>query len=339
MSEYRDDIYRLASENGWGRTRIMRALPEASEWEVRTVIEEAKQDMMEETDLSIYKPVRPPHFNTVASLRPIEVSPVSYNKYKKNPDELYTVAVLGDVHAPYHSQSAVDLACAVLEEQRKIRLDQVVNLGDLADFYSVSRYDKNPLRRNQLQDELVVCAEVMSQLTEASGDAELHFIEGNHEARLKSYIARTAPALASLPQLQLSALLGLESLGWEYHPIYHLIQDRFLVKHGHLVSSQSGATAKRELDAVGMSGASGHVHRLAHHERTDWSSTINGQPPHIWIETGCLCEPDQEYAQGRPPNWQQGLAIVQFTPDGLVVPTLVRIHGNRAVFNGRVLEV
>lgn len=335
-----EDRIRQLAELGWGRTRIMREVPEASEYLIRKII--AEVNSMKELPNSgptfnTNKPAR--HFDVVANLRPIQIKAPAAPKVKRNPEYQYTVAILGDVHAPFHHEQNVKAARAVLEAQREIRLDEVILLGDVADFYTISRYDKSPLRRNQLQDELTVVGDVIAGFTESAGDARKRFCKGNHEARLEDYIARNAPALAALPQLQLPSLLGLESAGWEYDPNYVLVKDSFIVKHGEAVSAASGASAKKELESTWMSGASGHVHRLAVHTRTSWAHYIKDVAPAVWVETGCLCRPDQDYLKGSYPNWQPGFAFVRFDEDGNPYPELVHLYEGRTMFNGKMIDV
>jgi hypothetical protein len=82
----------------------------------------------------------------------------------------------------------------------------------------------------------------------------------------------------------------------------------FLFKHGNLISKDAGMTARRELQSEGMSGASGHSHRLAQIYLRDRSGE------YTWIESGCLCDLNPEWMDSTA-NWKHGLSIVSFKQD------------------------
>lgn len=66
------------------------------------------------------------------------------------PTILGRIAWLSDIHVPYHDPRAVAAALAVLAD---FRPNLTVIGGDLYDCYSISRYSKDPDRREALQDE------------------------------------------------------------------------------------------------------------------------------------------------------------------------------------------
>src|SRR3954467_5035204 len=59
--------------------------------------------------------------------------------------------VYGDTHFPHHSQSTLDLLYAVIED---VAPDCIIHLGDAADCYPISSYDKDPTNVHGLQDEI-----------------------------------------------------------------------------------------------------------------------------------------------------------------------------------------
>lgn len=85
-----------------------------------------------------------------------------------------------------------------------------------------------------------------------------------------------------------------------------LLRREFLVKHGTVVRSESGATAKAEYSLAGISGISGHTHRLARYRKA-------GYAQREWLEQGCLCRLDPDYVAGGLPNWTIGCAIGEFS--------------------------
>ena len=57
--------------------------------------------------------------------------------------------------------------------------------------------------------------------------------------------------------------------------------------------------------AAGISGISGHTHRLAPYKKS-------GYTPRVWWEQGCLCRLDPDYIIGKP-NWEQGVMVGEFS--------------------------
>jgi len=91
----------------------------------------------------------------------------------------------------------------------------LVCLGDLADCYKISRFGKNPKRTMTFGDEIDDVNVGLDEL-DSLGASQKLFIEGNHEARLNSYLMDKAPEL--FPFIDTPMLLGLERRGWEFTP-------------------------------------------------------------------------------------------------------------------------
>lgn len=164
---------------------------------------------------------------------------------------------LSDLHVPYHDEDALELVCRFL---KWFRPHTVYLIGDIADFYQVSSYDKDPKRLLKLQDDLDQCYAILQRIQQSAGPkAKFILREGNHEFRMTRYLW-THPQIASLRGLQLPELLNLAELKIEHVPYNGrlLIDDSFLVEHGDVVRKDSAATAKAMLDRRGVSGISGH---------------------------------------------------------------------------------
>ena len=83
-----------------------------------------------------------------------------------------------------------------------------------------------------------------------------------------------------------------------------LVNDIFMFKHGTRLGNKSGLSAIKELEAHYLSGATGHVHKLARY------SVRKSKRRFLWLETGCLCDLNPEYMID--PDWEQGLGIITF---------------------------
>ena len=235
-----------------------------------------------------------------------------------------------DIHAPYYDEQALATALAFV---RLYRPDIVFIMGDLVDFYQLSRFDREPRRALELQADLDSGRNVLRRIRSAAKAAKLYLIRGNHEYRLTRYLWSNAKELAGLRCLGLRDLLDLKALGVEYVDRGWMRFHEFLVKHGTLVRARSGYTATGELERAGISGVSGHTHRLAQVYRRTYAGMFT------WIEAGCLCQLDPEYLDGAVSDWHPGLAYGHFerAANRFVAHTLPIVNG-RIIYGGREVK-
>jgi hypothetical protein len=206
--------------------------------------------------------------------------------------------------------------------------------------YTLSAFDKDPLRKESLQDEIDYARAHLARVRAAVPDAHFRLLEGNHEDRLRRTLWRAdGPAREVLKLREVRnvitwpTLLQLDDLGIEFvsvfdQPVPDLLP-KFILKHGNVVRKWSGWSAKGEWERYGKSGASGHVHRLGMFFHRDW----NGN--HVWAETGCLCQLDPDYV--RDPDWQNGFVVASFERStGAFQVEPVYIHRGSAVWRGKV---
>jgi UDP-2,3-diacylglucosamine pyrophosphatase LpxH len=233
--------------------------------------------------------------------------------------------VLSDAHVPFHDKSTCHKA---LEFIRQHRPSRVHLLGDICDCYAVSRFVKDPRRKDDLQWELDKTANFLAEVRDAAGDAQIIFSEGNHEFRLQRYLASEARALAGLRSLSLPELLGLNKLGILYraHDQPYRV-GTLLYTHGQLVRKWSAGSAKGHFEKYGSCVIHGHTHRLGtfYHRDID---TVYG----AW-ENGCLCDMNPDYCTA--PDWQQGWSVVWTRGDFFHVEQVCVVKG-RYVYHGDV---
>jgi predicted phosphodiesterase len=211
------------------------------------------------------------------------------------------VLFLSDIHFPYEDSKLLKQILRWIEFNPVHRI--VIN-GDLLDFYELSRFLKSPTRAITAQDEIDLAYDFLVKIRSIH-DQTIDFIPGNHELRLEKYLRSDAIQLAGLRCLELPNLLKLRELDINPHDSEgFLLRPNFLVYHGEAVRKHSGHSAKAELEKYGISGISGHTHRMDSYHKTDLTGTRG------WYEQGCLCRMDPEYVKS--PDWQQGFAVGEF---------------------------
>ena len=220
-------------------------------------------------------------------------------KAKVKKVDRFDIVSIHDWHCPFHDERALAVGFKFCEHNQP----NIIIIHEAHDFYSLSRFDKDPARANRLQEEIDVVTGYFRELRRICPKSRIILLNSNHLDRLRKYLWSKAKALASLRVLQLPALLQLKELGIEYREDF--IYRNFLFKHGDIVRKFSSYTAKNEFAKEGMSGASGHTHRIGKH-----FITLRGGK-YVWVEGGCMCDLHPEYISGTA-DWQHGLSLVSF---------------------------
>lgn len=271
----------------------------------------------------------------VSAVRPFAV-PVPKLAHAESPEGHATALVFGDSHVPFHDPQALELVYAILSD---LKPDFLVHVGDLVDCWQISRFDKDLMRSDTLQDSIDGARTILHQLAQIAPAAERWLLEGNHENRLQKAMWRTEGAgreVLRLEKVQQTLnwphQLGLREIGWNF--VEYGEQDdrqilpKMIVKHGTVVRKWSGWSAKGEWEASGRSGLSGHSHRIGAFIHRD----ANGEAS--WLETGCTCLLKAPYGTRRF-DWNQGLVVLEWSKDRRVLEhDIVRFRDGRALWRG-----
>lgn len=241
-------------------------------------------------------------------------------------EDTETILVVSDIHVPFHDPALVDSAIRLT---KKLKPHRVVLNGDIADFFQLSRFNQGLERLDSLQEEIDASNKIRAAFRKAAPNAVIDETEGNHDHRMRSYVATKGRALTSLRALEPESLFQTKELeivrfdGAGFRP-----RQNFLIKHGTIIRKHAGYSAKAELEAAGISGVSGHTHRLSVHRQT-------GYVARQWAEGGCLCLTEPDYVIG-PANWQPGAIIVQASTktDSFLIEE-VQAHEGRLWYGGK----
>ena len=236
------------------------------------------------------------------------------------------VLFVPDIHAPFQDAKAIK---AMIAFAKWWKPDYVYFLGDVIDFYSISRFAKDPARALELQLEVDEARKVLKTICAATPNAKKYFICGNHEARMQKFLWTRAAELSGLQGLQIDTMLGLGELGIHYYPEGRTKFRGTIIKHGDIVRKFCSYTAKGEFESTGISGVSAHTHRLGIYSMTNEAGDFT------WMECGHLAKPDQEYMMGKVPNWQQGFGIGYYKEGSRRFNVdIVRIIHGKAMYGG-----
>ena len=237
--------------------------------------------------------------------------------------------VLNDLHIPFEDERAVNL---VIDFIRYFKPDVLILNGDIADFWQISSFVKDPVGKLMFSDELKKVKEYLALFTHLV--KKVVYVSGNHEIRLRKYILVNAKALIHLEGLSVEEQLGLKNLGIQYiKPIgkeaSYLYGDA-LIGHFNKVNKHSAYTAKNLLEEKGISLIQAHTHRAGIHLKTTYNKTL------VAIENGCLCKLDPEYVAN--PNWQQSFTAIYKDSKGHCEPHLIVIDKYKFNFGKKTFK-
>lgn len=231
-----------------------------------------------------------------------------------------------DTHTPFHDKLAVKIALELIKD---FKPQEIVILGDFFDCYSVSQYDKDPLKCfNLLEDELVEGRELLSEIERVSKCKSVVFLEGNHEARIAKYINVYASKLGGTLSVREVLKIPKHYRYFPYGQSGHYRFANFIATHGSIANQHSCASMVKK---YGANVIFGHVHQLQeYHVRNihgdDFAAYSCG-----WLGD---MERAAEYVKNFG-NWTQGLGL-GYSTSRRTFMQLVPIINHEAVLNGEI---
>jgi predicted phosphodiesterase len=236
------------------------------------------------------------------------------------------VLVLSDLHIPHSDDAAVDAALGYGDE---FKPDAILLNGDLADFYQISRFDKDPTVP-KIKYELACLNQFFCHLAARFPKARVYYKLGNHDERLDRYLMLNAPELFDIPEIRY-AWHGPAGITANKVTVIDdqrkVMLGKLMVLHGHEKGrgiSNPVNPARGAFLRLLTSSLEGHSHQQSEHtERSADGRTI------VCRSTGCLCDLEPPYA--RVNRWSHGFATVIVEASGDYHAKLHRI------INGKVL--
>jgi hypothetical protein len=165
-----------------------------------------------------------------------------------------TTLIVPDIQYPYHDKLALSKLIKVAED---IQPDSIVQIGDGIDFPQVSQWSKGTAGEfaPTLQEHIDgYRTDVLEPLRKAAPDADILWLEGNHDLRLQDFVKKYAAPLGVLRALDVANLFALEDLNISYVRGPVRIGTNTFAVHGHEASGYCSSASA--CSAGGMSSAS-----------------------------------------------------------------------------------
>lgn len=233
-----------------------------------------------------------------------------------------TVGVLSDIHVPYHDETALRVAVDHLVADK---IDALLLNGDFADFYSISRHEKNPRHRN-FKAEIEAVRQLLQWLRSTFPRIPIIAKLGNHEERFEKWLWQHAPEISDEPIMGLDNWLGMKPLGITMVGDKRIVMaGKLPVLHGHEKGNGISSPVNQARGAflrLHHTVLEGHGHRTSTHSEPDMFGRET-----VCFSTGCLCDLRPAYAVLN--KWNHGAALVNVRKAGEFDVVNFRIVGGK----------
>ena len=226
--------------------------------------------------------------------------------------------IVADVHGAHQDPDAV---AAFFKDLEVIRPDRIVLLGDILDASGfVNAHDGLwvPDHVESYEDDIKATNMFLDQIDLICPKAEVHYLEGNHEARIERWVVKQKfrhPKDMEFLRRQVSPehVLHIDKRGYNY--IRYLdIQEGFTVggwlQLDNLSFCHTPPAAGRNSCSSSLAITEGNC-VFAHTHRQDYMPSVrqlDGSMKASW-NTGCLCKRQPLWQAQRPTNWTHGYLV------------------------------
>ena len=173
--------------------------------------------------------------------------PESHTKVRNSftfPTGCKKLGVFGDVHIPYHDNTALEVMFKKFEEEK---VDSIFINGDLLDFYQLSFHEKDP-REVHFKGEIEAGKEFLAYIRARFPDIPIYYITGNHENRFERYLRIKASELLDIDECRLDVILHVAEYRIEYLPFRRkVVFGDYTLEHGDKIPGAGGVVPARTL--------------------------------------------------------------------------------------------
>lgn len=234
------------------------------------------------------------------------------------------VLILSDIHVPYHNIASIT---AALNYAKKSKPDALLLNGDTIDCHRLSRFIKDPKKRNFKLE--LDTFKALFDVFEKELKCKIYFKIGNHEERYEHFLYEKAGELVGIEEFEFENIIKARARGIE------IIGDKRPMKlnnlwgiHGHEYVGGISAPvnpARGLFLKAKVSTFQGHNHQTSEHTEP----TLTGKMVTTW-SLGCLSELHPAYM---PLNkWNHGFAEVDLDPNGEDFE-----FNNKRIFKGKIV--
>lgn len=248
--------------------------------------------------------------------------------------KLKVALIIPDCHIPNHHRKAYG---SMMNAALDVGIDEVVILGDYADFYPFMFHDKHPLVGIKLEDEMNAVNDELDKIDSSFPDAKKCFIEGNHEDRLERYICKNAPALFGVTEtkrlFKLDQRPNWTFVKWGPTQQYQVLGSKLYARHRPPTN-----IAKNNAKEAGCNLVYGDIHKI----EEGYHNSLKGDQ-RVAFCVGWLGDKRYDKIFGYVKNhhqWQMGFGLVYVdTETGIFYHQIIPIlEDGSCVVNGKIYK-
>ena len=253
--------------------------------------------------------------------------PESHTKVRNSftfPTGCKKLGVFGDVHIPYHDNTALEVMFKKFEEEK---VDSIFINGDLLDFYQLSFHEKDP-REVHFKGEIEAGKEFLAYIRSRFPDIPIYYITGNHENRFERYLRIKASELLDIDECRLDVILHVAEYKIEYLPFRSkVVFGDYTIEHGDKIPGAGGVVPARTLlMRLKSNSIVNHFHKSSESSQRIYGV---GEPTNIRAYSlGCMCDLAPEYMEIN--EWNHGFCIMSKIKDKVSVSNY-KIEGNTLI--------
>ena len=253
--------------------------------------------------------------------------PESHTKTRNSftfPTGCKKLGVFGDVHIPYHDNTALEVMFKKFEEEK---VDSIFINGDLLDFYQLSFHEKDP-REVHFKGEIEAGKEFLAYIRARFPDIPIYYITGNHENRFERYLRIKASELLDIDECRLDVILHVAEYKIEYLPFRSkVVFGDYTIEHGDKIPGAGGVVPARTLlMRLKSNSIVNHFHKSSESSQRIYGV---GEPTNIRAYSlGCMCDLAPEYMEIN--EWNHGFCIMSKIKDKVSVSNY-KIEGNTLI--------
>ena len=229
---------------------------------------------------------------------------------KTNSKRFVSILCVSDTHDIYCDPFYRRMSLVAANE---IEPDVVVFNGDIFDHPEISRHRKRPDEYQPIQRNKWV-RQYFKDMRDASPDAEMNFVEGNHEYRIITYMMDNSPYVMDV--LNLHGINAREFLGLDEFEINYYSRSDFGTITEADIQNQLKKNFYKFEDKVlfhhypqgrqfGMPGCSAHQHVFQ-----TWPMFNEEYGAYNWYQLGCGARRYMDYHLMMGQKWQNGFMII-----------------------------
>ena len=219
-----------------------------------------------------------------------------------------TAIVASDLHDincdPFYRRVLIDMI-------QRVQPEKVVLNGDVVDLQEFSKHFRDP-RSFNLVNRLQWLHALIADIRNAAPNAEIIYIEGNHEFRLLRHLTEQTPAmmvlLSDLHGMTVSSLFGLDKYevnyiakadmtAWDERGVKDQLRKNYILLWESMLFGHFP-----EMRSMGYPGANGH-----HHKHVVIPAYSPQWGPFEWHQTGCGHLREASYCSGE--KWGNGFLL------------------------------